>query len=75
MTLLIQPQDKDDGKVIEVLEEYEDEAWGQLPVVEDMEIAALAAEAAMEAVRLKDSRKMAAVRVRQATMHQHTCRS
>jgi len=33
--------------------EYEVEDWGQLPSVDDMEVAALAAEAAMEAVSLR----------------------
>lgn len=40
------------------MEDFEDQDWelgGDLPTVDDLEVAALAAEAAMEAVNIKDS--------------------
>lgn len=42
-------------EAIELPEEYDEEEWAQLPVVDDLEVAALAAEAAMEAVDIKES--------------------
>ena len=50
----IRPQEFSNAEDIAIDEEYDDEVWGDLPVVDDMEIAALAAEAAMEAVNIAD---------------------
>ena len=55
----VQPAVDEDApynEAMELAEEFDDDGWAQLPVVDDLEVAALAAEAAMEAVTFEEKK-------------------